>query len=44
MADVHVRPPARALLDRNWQLYAVLGGVTLILMIVIARLFPKAEQ
>lgn len=30
--------------DRSWGLYAVLGGVTLILMIVIARLFPKAEQ
>ncbi|MEK6744211.1 MAG: hypothetical protein AABZ15_11395 [Nitrospirota bacterium] len=30
--------------DKSWGLYAVLGGVTLILMIVIARLFPKAEQ
>ena len=30
--------------DRSWGLYAVLGAVTLILMIVIARLFPKAEQ
>jgi len=30
--------------DKSWGLYAVLGAVTLILMIVIARLFPKAEQ
>ncbi|MDH4163053.1 MAG: hypothetical protein OEW15_10245, partial [Nitrospirota bacterium] len=30
--------------DRSWGLYAVLGAVTLILVIVIARLFPKAEQ
>ncbi len=30
--------------DKSWGLYAVLGGVTLILMVVIARLFPKAEQ
>jgi hypothetical protein len=30
--------------DKSWGLYAVLGGVTLVLMIVIARLFPKAEQ
>ncbi len=29
---------------RSWGLYAVLGAVTLVLMIVIARLFPKAEQ
>ena len=30
--------------DKSWGLYAVLGAVTLILMIVIARLFPKAAQ
>ena len=30
--------------DKSWGLYAVLGAVTLVLMIVIARLFPKAEQ
>jgi hypothetical protein len=30
--------------DKSWGLYAVLGAVTLILMILIARLFPKAEQ
>jgi len=30
--------------DKSWGLYAVLGAVTLILMIVIARLFPKAEK
>ena len=30
--------------DRSWGLYAVLGAVTLILMIVIVKLFPKAEQ
>ncbi len=30
--------------DKSWGLYAVLGAVTLILMIVIARLFPKAEN
>jgi hypothetical protein len=30
--------------DKSWGLYAILGAVTLILMIVIARLFPKAEQ
>ncbi len=30
--------------DKSWGLYAVLGAVTVILMIVIARLFPKAEQ
>lgn len=30
--------------DKSWGLYAVLGGVTVVLMIVIARLFPKAEQ
>ncbi len=29
--------------DKSWGLYAVLGVVTLILMIVIARLFPKTE-
>jgi hypothetical protein len=29
---------------KSWGLYAVLGAVTLILMFVIARLFPKAEQ
>lgn len=29
--------------DKSWGLYAVLGAVTLILMIVIARLFPKTE-
>ena len=29
--------------DKSWGLYLVLGAVTLILMIVIARLFPKAE-
>jgi hypothetical protein len=29
--------------DKSWGLYAVLGAVTLILMIVIAKLFPKAE-
>ena len=28
--------------DKSWGLYAILGAVTLILMIVIARLFPKA--
>lgn len=30
--------------DKSWGLYAVLGAVTLILMIVIARLFPKTEN
>jgi hypothetical protein len=30
--------------DKSWGLYAVLGAVTLILMIVIARLFPKAKN
>jgi hypothetical protein len=30
--------------DKSWGLYAVLGAVTLILMIVIVKLFPKAEQ
>ena len=30
--------------DKSWGLYAVLGAVTLILMILIARLFPKAEN
>ena len=30
--------------NKSWGLYAVLGAVTLILMIVIAKLFPKAEQ
>lgn len=30
--------------DKSWGLYAVLGAVTLILIIVIARLFPKAEN
>ena len=30
--------------DKSWGLYAVLGAVTLILMLVIARLFPKAEN
>jgi hypothetical protein len=30
--------------DKSWGLYLVLGAVTLILMIVIARLFPRAEQ
>lgn len=30
--------------DKSWGLYAVLGAVTLILMIVIARLFPKGEN
>lgn len=29
---------------KSWGLYAVLGGVTLALMAVIARLFPKAEK
>jgi hypothetical protein len=30
--------------DKSWGLYLVLGMVTLVLMIVIARLFPKAAQ
>ena len=30
--------------DKSWGLYAILGAVTLILMIVVARLFPKAEN
>ena len=30
--------------DKSWGLYAVLGAVTLVLMIVIVKLFPKAEQ
>jgi len=30
--------------DKSWGLYAVLGAVTLVLMIVIARLFPKAQN
>jgi len=30
--------------DKSWGLYAVLGAVTLILMLVIARLFPKVEK
>ena len=30
--------------DKSWGLYAVLGIVTLILMIVIAKLFPKTEE
>jgi hypothetical protein len=30
--------------DKSWGLYAVLGAVTLVLMIVIAKLFPKAEH
>ncbi len=30
--------------DKSWGLYAVLGAVTLILMLVIARLFPKTGQ
>lgn len=30
--------------EKSWGLYAVLGAVTVILMIVIARLFPKAAQ
>jgi hypothetical protein len=30
--------------DKSWGLYLVLGAVTLILMIVIVKLFPKAEQ
>lgn len=30
--------------DKSWGLYAILGAVTLVLMIVIARLFPKAES
>lgn len=29
---------------KSWGLYAVLGAVTLILMLLIVRLFPKAEQ
>jgi hypothetical protein len=30
--------------DKSWGLYLVLGAVTLVLMILIVRLFPKADQ